>query len=197
MFPSGLVFNNSTAITFARCTAGPCPTCGGDGHIPDGTFNFVGDAIEVVQASDRSRAELLRFAAALREARERGATAQEVRQVIEQQAPELKTLLDVLPRTRTELYAFITMLLALVAILTSHGDDGGESEVRPTVTLEEVIQEAMREGSGLDIRVQARPRAVHPEALQRAVRAVLDEKGAQRPDIVGSPESGGTPPGIK
>lgn len=89
------------------------------GHIPDGTFNFTEDAIQLLRGPQRTVSELQRFSQILREARERNATVEEVRQTIREEAPELTNLADLLPRTRNELYAFIMIILVVIQMLLS------------------------------------------------------------------------------
>jgi hypothetical protein len=59
VFSSGVMGSDGAShITFANCTAGPCPRCGGMGHIPDGVYNFIGNAIEFLSGPQRTIDEL-------------------------------------------------------------------------------------------------------------------------------------------
>ena len=53
---------NVRHLTISNVGVGPCPNCGGNGHIPDGVYNVVGNVIEVLAAPERSMEELRRFA---------------------------------------------------------------------------------------------------------------------------------------
>jgi hypothetical protein len=117
IFSSGISIENSTHITFAGSTAGPCPNCGARGHIPDGTYNFTQDTIELLRGPDRTVSDLERLAQILREARQRRASVDEVKETIQQEAPNLSTLADLLPQTRSELYGFIQIVLAAIALV--------------------------------------------------------------------------------
>lgn len=88
-FPSG--FNIAGGASFAGCASGPCPRCGGMGHIPDGTYEFIDNSIRLLSGPERSRQELTMLADILRTARERGATLQELRAEVREKAPELLT----------------------------------------------------------------------------------------------------------
>src|SRR5512136_1169416 len=48
IFSSVFEVSDSTNISFYGCGSGPCPKCGGDGHIPDGVYNFIGNTIELL-----------------------------------------------------------------------------------------------------------------------------------------------------
>lgn len=118
-FPSGIVAENAFEITFAGNIVGQCPRCGGIGHIPEGTYNFTQDTIELLQGPQATISELERLAQILQEARERNASVEEVRETIQQETPNLSKLSSVLPRTRNELYAFLAVVIAAIHLILS------------------------------------------------------------------------------
>lgn len=138
IFRSGIAANNATNITFVGNRAGPCPSCGGMGHIPDGVFNFVGNTIEILSAPQRTIDEVSRLAKIIREAREKQEPPEVVAQRIREELPALAGLADLLPRTRAELYAFLVLI---VAVLTLVGQ-GGHSERKSTnITVNQIINQ--------------------------------------------------------
>ena len=66
-FPGEPVTENSTNVTFENKIVGPCPRCGGTGHVPDGVYNFSENVIELVQGPDTTVADLQRLAAKLKQ----------------------------------------------------------------------------------------------------------------------------------
>jgi SEC-C motif len=111
-------------LTDATVTVGPdlhvpgnCPECGGTGHMLAGVFNVVGDTLELLQGPESTVSELQRLAQVLRDARERNASVEEVKETIREETSQLATLADLLPTTRGELYAFIALLLTLIQML--------------------------------------------------------------------------------
>ena len=118
VFHSGIMVENSTNITFAGNRAGPCPTCGGMGHVPDGVFNFIGNTIEILSAPARTIDELTHLAKILREAREKQDTPEEVAARIQKELPTLSRLGDILPKNRSELYGFLAVVLATIQLIT-------------------------------------------------------------------------------
>lgn len=127
VFRSGIVVENSRNITFVGNRAGPCPVCGGMGHVPDGVFNFVGNTIEILSAPKRTVDELSRLAKILRDAREQKWNPEEVAETIRKEVPELAGLADLLPKTRSELYAFLALIVAVIALLTQGSQSGGKT----------------------------------------------------------------------
>ena len=97
--------------------AGPCPKCGGGGSIPDGIYSFIGNAILLLSDRTRTKSELQKLADILTEARQKQTTTQELSEKIQNELPELSSLKDILPKTRTELYAFALIILTIITIL--------------------------------------------------------------------------------
>lgn len=142
MFPSGFAFENATNITFSGCIAGPCPVCRGQGDVLDGTFDFIGDTIRLLQGPSATVDRLHRLAAILREAQQRDASADEIRRKVEDDLPELSRISDLLPRTRQELYAFITLLLAVIALMIQTGKKNGDINI----SIDQVINNCVVQG---------------------------------------------------
>ena len=142
VFRSGIAVENSTNITFVGNRAGPCPVCGGMGHIPDGVFNFVGNTIEILSAPIRTVDELSRLTNILREAREKKQSPEQVAQTIRKELPALSGLADLLPKTREELYAFLALIVAVIALLSqSGGGDSKSTSITVNQTINQVIVE--------------------------------------------------------
>ena len=142
VFRSGIVVENSTNITFVGNRAGPCPVCGSMGHIPDGVFNFVGSTIEILSAPKRTVDELTRLARILREAREKRQSPEEVAQTIRKELPELSGLADLLPKTRADLYAFLALIVAVIALLSQGiGGNGKSTNITVNQTINQVFVE--------------------------------------------------------
>jgi hypothetical protein len=115
-FPSGFAADNSKNIQFHNVRSGPCPKCGGMGHVLEGAFNFIGNTIEVINASTRTRADLTRLQVLIRKAKtapEPGPTLSN----IQSEFPEFAGLLSVLPQNRADLYQFLGLILTLLTFL--------------------------------------------------------------------------------
>jgi hypothetical protein len=137
VFNSGFFVENSREVSFAGNRSGPCPKCGGMGHVPDGVFNFIGNTIEILSAPERTHAELMRLAEILRQAKERSETKEQVAERIEKEVPGLAKLAGLLPSNRAELYGFLGVVLAAAQLL-SQGEKSPQAPV--TVNVTQVIE---------------------------------------------------------
>jgi SEC-C motif len=140
VFGSGFVADNSTNMTFVGNRAGPCPACGGMGHTPDGVFNFVGNTIEILSAPQRTVEELSRLAKIIGEAKGKNRSPEQVSETIRNEIPELTSFADSLPKTRTELYAFLTLAMSAITLLTQCGQSGGNTT---NVTINQTINQTI------------------------------------------------------
>lgn len=142
IFASGIEATNSTNVSFTNCSAGPCPACGGMGHIPDGVYNFIGNTIELLSGPARTISELERLAQVLKKARKNNASLQEISEEIEAQVPELSSIKDILPKTRTELYAFIALIISTISIILSQGASNEGSHIEINNVINNIYQQA-------------------------------------------------------
>ena len=134
VFNSGIFVENSTNISFAGNRSGPCPNCGGMGHVPDGVFNFIGNTIEILSAPERTISELTRLAQILREAKANSETKEQVATRIEKEIPALSKLAKLLPENRVELYGFLALVLTAAQFFTP------PSQPPITINVGQVIQ---------------------------------------------------------
>jgi hypothetical protein len=120
IFPSGLVVQNYV-VQLEGNVAGPCPQCGGTGHIPDGLFEFVGSTIRVLAAPEQSVDALRRLQVIIEDARRKRTSPQQVAEAVEKQSPALGALIQqrVIPRNPTEFYAFLTFLIMAITLVLS------------------------------------------------------------------------------
>lgn len=139
-FPSPIEASNSTNITFSGVAVGPCPRCGGNGHVPDGTYNFIENTIELLSGPQRSKNDLQRLAEILRSAQARGASAQEIKEQVRKEVPELKSLADALPKTRAELYAFIAIILTILTLVLTEVRRGKDQKVEINQVINQITQ---------------------------------------------------------
>lgn len=141
IFPSTYEVNNSTNITFSGCASGPCPACGHMGHIPDGVYNFIGNTIELLSGPARTVAELQRLAAILKNAKEKQSSHQEISKEIDKELPELSSLKDILPKTRTELYAFIAIVISVIALLANQPQSKEPQKIEVNNVINNIYQQ--------------------------------------------------------
>ena len=118
-----------------------CPVCGGTSHILSGEYNLVGDTLQLLQGPERTVSELQRLAQILREARNRNADLDEIRQAVREEAPELGKIADLLPRNRAELYAFIALILTAIQLLLSSPANIQDVNIDADVVINKTIEQ--------------------------------------------------------
>jgi hypothetical protein len=134
--PRAINAENVRGLTISNVSVGPCPNCGGMGHIPDGVYNVFGNVLQVLSAPAHSIDELRRLAEILRQARARSESADAVKERIRKESPSLSTIADLLPANRVERIAFIAMVIAAVGVI---GDLLRTGEKPTNVTVNQVI----------------------------------------------------------
>lgn len=150
----GCFFNSpietsARGITFREDTVEGCPACGASGHIPDGTYDFAENSIRLLSGSSRTVSELERLERLLRSARDRNATLAELRRELTAHAPQFESLTDLLPKTRSELYAFLGILLAAATLILTQLRQG-ES---PNIHVQQVFNQVVVQTASGDARV--------------------------------------------
>ncbi len=123
IFDSGILAENSLNISFTNCKSGPCPNCGGMGHIPDGVYNIVGKTIELLTGPQRTVYELNKLAELIKKTQEEHLSPEFFSKNIDRELPELSGIKDILPKTRNELYQFLIIILMLINILISSANN--------------------------------------------------------------------------
>jgi uncharacterized protein YecA (UPF0149 family) len=134
-FPSGVEVKDSFHITFKGNVSGPCPKCGSLGHIPDGVYNIIGNTIKILSGPERTISELNQLAEILKQAKDENTSSNEVRDKIEEEAPEFISIKDFLPESKNELYVFITIILMIIQIIISQIN----IYQRPNITINQVF----------------------------------------------------------
>jgi|SRR5713101_7355493 len=143
VFSSGFAIGDSTHITMVGNRAGPCPSCGGWGRIPDGVYDIVGETIRVLATSPQSTEAWARLASVLEQARKRREDAAAVATSIEKNAPEFKALSDVVGRLRgVRLKDWIVIALAIIAIMQGLG--AAESAARQEAKIDQIYNQLLK-----------------------------------------------------
>jgi hypothetical protein len=117
-FPSGIVMGPESSVTMVGNKAGPCPNCGGMGRIPDGFYKSVNNALHLI-TKVRETEQLRGLQVLLEKAQRDNLSRNELSHAIETTAPAFGALRELLPNDRSELYNFVSMILAALALLVS------------------------------------------------------------------------------
>lgn len=116
IFNSGIAFENCTNVSISGIKS-VCPNCGSMAYVPEGLFNFIDNSIVLLKGSDISIKKLIEFKRIITELREKKLSLVEIKTKIEKDAPELNSIISTLPKTRTELYAFLALLLTVITLM--------------------------------------------------------------------------------
>ncbi|MHB8223226.1 MAG: SEC-C metal-binding domain-containing protein, partial [Desulfurivibrionaceae bacterium] len=133
-------FENAINITLSGNKSGPCPNCGGMGHVPDGVFNFIDSTIEILSAPQRTIKELSRLAQIFREAKAKQQSTEQVATQIKEELPGLSSLADLLPKNRAELYGFLALVVATVQLLTPAPQQPAQNI---TINVSQVVEQTL------------------------------------------------------
>ena len=123
-----------------------CPACGGTGHVLGGVYNIVGDTLKLLQGPERTISELERLRVILHEARQSGASAEEVRSTVRHEfpgwGPALARLL--VPKTPADFYALIAVVLMVVGMILSAKQAGQATNIEAEQVINNItiVQEA-------------------------------------------------------
>lgn len=124
----GLMFSNPNLvggsggrITFVGSTVGPCPHCGGVGEIFDGVYDLASNTVRLLDSVHASPHQLRALQTIFLAAKQKRQSADDVADEVEKEIPELKTLRDVLPKTRNQLYTFCALIGAAITTMVNGG----------------------------------------------------------------------------
>ena len=135
LFPSGFAGSGNAQVSVSGCTSGPCPKCGSMGHIPDGVYNFIGNTIQLLSGPKLTIFKLVSLEKILTKAKQEHSPIEEVTEKIEEELPDFSKIIDFLPKSRVELYAFITIILMIVQLLMGQLN----RSQKPNITINQVI----------------------------------------------------------
>ncbi|MFQ5585475.1 MAG: SEC-C metal-binding domain-containing protein [Thermodesulfobacteriota bacterium] len=147
-FSSGIVIENSLNVTLSGNKSGPCPACGSMGTIPDGVFTVTGNIIKLLAGPQRTIEQLQHLARVISDARKYVKEPNTTANKIKLEAPELSSIVDALPKTRSELYSFLTVILmaigVVIAVYGSYKDrEPTEDEIQKMI--DQSIKQAIEE----------------------------------------------------
>ena len=139
LFDSGFHFENARNVKLSGNKASPCPNCGGIGSVPDGLYNFLDGSIELITGPKKTVNNLSRLANYIKEAKEAGKDSEEIKNDLARDFEEFNSIKDYLPKSRTELYAFLTVLIMLINLIV---DSAKKQKIEVTTGLsKEEVQE--------------------------------------------------------
>ncbi len=179
VFPSGFAIRGEGAKTFVGNKSGPCPVCGRMGSVPDGVFDVTDNVIRLLSGPQKTVEQLRKLASVIKEARETVEKPNKAVEKIKNEAPELSSIVDALPKTRNELYGFLTIILmavgSIIAVAALYKNDS-PSEADIQNMIDNTIEQSFQKSEALETqRPQQKTQSV--EKQQRG--GVMDFKDKQ------------------
>ncbi len=109
-----------------------------------GAWGIVENTISLLEGPEATVSELERLAGVLREARDRGADLDEVRNTVEREFPGLGQRLSQLlvPRTPADLAAYITVILTIISMILMAKQDDRPVEINADQVINNITVEA-------------------------------------------------------
>ena len=119
----------------------PCPFCGNTGYTIEGLYSNIGEAVQIIVSSFNSQKELSVFAEKLIQFKN-----QQIDPIqFKTEVPELRKIEDSLPKTRSELYAFIAVLLTAISILiSSYTQFSSSNQILSKERVEKIVKESIQ-----------------------------------------------------
>ena len=145
-FATPNLIGGNMQATFENCGIN-CPRCGKTASIIDGVHKALGNTVRILVSSERSKSQLEALRHALKNAAQLRASREEILDTIKAHAPELQSLVDVIPQKRSELYPFVSMIvLILASIITAYGvfQKKGPTDAEIKAMVEKAVAEAMQ-----------------------------------------------------
>ncbi|MEO0574991.1 MAG: SEC-C metal-binding domain-containing protein [Pseudomonadota bacterium] len=147
IFSSPHIIGGSGSIMMAGNTLGPCPSCGGTGGIFNGVYDCAKNTIDLLTSPSINEHHLERLRKILVDTRSKELPIEAVELEIDTQVPELRSLKDVLPRTRNELYAFAGLVLGILVAIGGGASKLIESETSLTeAEVSQIVEQALARG---------------------------------------------------
>jgi len=152
-FPSGFAVSGGGTLSMTGCKSGPCPACGEMGTVPDGVFSAAGEVIRLLAGLQKTVEQLQMLANVIVQARNTVDQPNEAVEKIKREAPELNSIADALPKTRSELYGFLTVLLVAIGTVIAGAalyKDSSPSEAEIQEMIDSSIEKSFEERSNIN-----------------------------------------------
>ena len=147
IFRSGIFIGGGGVATLVGNKAGPCPSCGSMGTIPDGVFSAAGNVLRLLSGPSKTVNQLKQLASVISEAQRTQEEPNIVADKIKEEAPELASVIDALPQTRAELYSFILVIFTAITMLIAVSNLNN-NETLSEAEIEKMVEESIEKSIG-------------------------------------------------
>lgn len=119
IFNSGIHCGPNASVTISNCISGPCPSCGGNGKIPDGLYKFTSKVLTLLTTSQTSRDQLQTLLTILQDSQCQKNTPDAIADSIHSQVPELSDVAHLFKSIKNDLWGFLAVIIALITLILS------------------------------------------------------------------------------
>lgn len=138
----GLIFQSPILMqgsdnTFINIHYGICHKCGSVGRIPDGVYSGLGEKV-IASLFNISDVEILKeYSSYIVELLKKGYSPDNICNSSIKKFPKFKFLTDLIPKSRADAYAFISIMVALIGLAVECSDKLANKE--PTIEIKQEI----------------------------------------------------------
>lgn len=122
-FSNDMLFEPGANAIIRNIQVGSCPDCGASGYVPNGSYNFINNLIEVVIDSDTTIAELQELLKIFNSIEKTNVSPELTAQVIEEKVSKFPLLKRILPQNRQEAIEYLGFMAgytgAIATVLTA------------------------------------------------------------------------------
>lgn len=115
-------------VAFENIGIGPCPKCGADGKIPDGSYSNFEDKIFASLANVNDIALLKKITNTIKRDLSRDISPKNIKKKLNKQFPKQKTAWNLIPETKQDAYTVIKIILALTVAIAAIGSCSKENK---------------------------------------------------------------------
>jgi len=161
IFDSGIFLEENAQNISLKGNKNQCPNCGNMADIPDGLFSVVNNTIELLKGPEITAQRLKSLKKIISDIRNKEITNEEITKTLTENAPELSSLANLLPKTRSELYSFLAVIATIIGMLIAAlvEDD------KPNITINNVYENYNYEF--VDQRKEVKQTIIKPEEKKK------------------------------
>lgn len=127
LFNSGIFISENSTASLKGNISGPCPNCNSMGTIPDGIYEGTESILKILFNSGLNKNQLNKIATIFKNAKNIEEKPEKILNTIKEKFEEeefiqINSILGFLPKSNTELYAFLMIILTAIQLYMNNID---------------------------------------------------------------------------
>ncbi len=183
LFPSAIALGpNATGVMKGNVQT--CPNCGGFANILDGKWSVVEAGLKLLAGPEATVLVLQRLQLIFQQAQNsEDVNRDQLVEKINESVPHLGALTKLIPQTRSEIYAFLTLILMVISALLSQCSKPGSTEIHHHYHLQHPIEQPQKDNKPILISKGTTSEGVEyefrsPQAPKGIRIHLIDDKGS-------------------